>query len=36
MVGRVDYAVVRMNIVVRVVNWAEKAWIKGGIGMGKG
>ena len=35
MVGRVHDAVVRMDIVVRIVDWAEKVWIEGGIGMGK-
>lgn len=32
---RVGYAVVRMDIVVRILDWAEKVWIKGGIGMGE-
>ena len=32
---RVGYAVVRMDIVVRIFDWAEKVWIKGGIGMGE-
>lgn len=35
-VRRVDDAVVRMDIVIRVVDRAEKVWIKGGIGMGEG
>ena len=34
-VRRVDYAVVRMDIVVWIVDRAEKVWIKGGVGMGK-
>ncbi len=32
---RVGHAVVRMNTVVRSVDWAEKVWIQGGAGMGK-
>ena len=28
-------AVVRMNTVVRIVDWAEKVWIKGGIRVGE-
>lgn len=35
MVRRVDNAVVRMDTVVWIVDWAEKVWIKGGTGMGK-
>ena len=36
MVRRVDYAVMRMDTVIRVVDRAEKVWIKGGIGMREG
>ena len=36
MVRRVDYAVMRMDIVIRVVDRAEKVGIKGGVGMGEG
>ena len=35
-VRRVDNAVVRMDIIIRVVDRAEKVWIEGGIGMGEG
>lgn len=36
MVRRVGYAVMRMDTVIWIVDRAEKVWIKGGIGMGKG
>ena len=32
---RVVYTVVEMDIVVRIVDWTEKIWIKGGTGMGE-
>lgn len=34
-VRRVEYAVMRMDVVVGVVHWAEKVWIKGRARMGK-
>ena len=35
MVRRVDDAVVRMDAIVWVVDWAEKVWVKGGVWMGQ-
>ena len=31
MMRRIGYPIVRMDIVVGIVDWAEKIWIEGGI-----